>query len=422
MKNAASIKKTLSLLLALILLFAFVACGNGGDTPSAGEEISGESEVVFVKPENYATVLTVTINPQFRLYLDADGIVLAVEPVNKDAEEVKEALSFENDNYEAVVEKIVTKSEEKGYIKDNAVINVEISEIKDTAVNTVEILDKITVTVNQTATKLEVTVEIKTEDKSAVMEQPTEDATESATTEPQKTEPTEAMTTVPTQCKHTYKAATCTAPKTCSKCGATEGAAAGHNWKDATCIAPKTCKTCKATEGQAMGHSYKDATCTAPKTCSKCGATEGEMLKHTYQNGVCTCGARQLGIGIWQAYKLDGDVLEIIKVYSEGGIWEYTYLDKESEDTETIQQMIQGGCSSITYKGKTYLKYGGAGDPMYYEDIEDNSITIHIGDPSDNYPDKFTLQRHSANKLVVTSVVGCNWPGITAGMIFTYVG
>ena len=38
-------------------------------------------------------------------------------------------------------------------------------------------------------------------------------------------------------------------------------------------------------------HSWDEATCTAPKTCSTCGATEGKALGHDYQNGVCTrCG------------------------------------------------------------------------------------------------------------------------------------
>ena len=153
---------------------------------------------------------------------------------------------------------------------------------------------------------------------------------------------------------HTWTDATCTAPKTCSVCGVTEGealghsfeavvtaptcteagyttytcacgdsyvadevAALGHTWTDATCTAPKTCSVCGATEGEALGHSYEavvtaptcteagfttytcacgdsyvaeevaalghtwtDATCTAPKTCSVCGETEGEALGH----------------------------------------------------------------------------------------------------------------------------------------------
>ena len=38
-------------------------------------------------------------------------------------------------------------------------------------------------------------------------------------------------------------------------------------------------------------HSYSAATCTQPRTCS-CGATDGEPLGHSYANGTCThCGA-----------------------------------------------------------------------------------------------------------------------------------
>ena len=37
---------------------------------------------------------------------------------------------------------------------------------------------------------------------------------------------------------------------------------------------------------------FTDATCTAPKTCTVCGATEGNALDHTYVDGTCTgCGA-----------------------------------------------------------------------------------------------------------------------------------
>ena len=51
-----------------------------------------------------------------------------------------------------------------------------------------------------------------------------------------------------------------------------------HEWVDATCTAPKTSSRCGATEGEALGHDWKDATTEAPKTCSRCGATEGEKL------------------------------------------------------------------------------------------------------------------------------------------------
>ena len=83
---------------------------------------------------------------------------------------------------------------------------------------------------------------------------------------------------------HKWTDATCTDPKTCSVCGATEGEALGHSWNEATCTAPKTCSVCGATEGEALGHSWNDATCDTPKTCSVCGETEGEALGHSYDN------------------------------------------------------------------------------------------------------------------------------------------
>ena len=64
-----------------------------------------------------------------------------------------------------------------------------------------------------------------------------------------------------------------------------------HTWKAATCTAPKTCTTCGATEGN-PAHKWKSANCTAPKTCTACGKTEGVKGEHTYVNNTCkTCFA-----------------------------------------------------------------------------------------------------------------------------------
>ena len=83
---------------------------------------------------------------------------------------------------------------------------------------------------------------------------------------------------------HTWEEATCTTPKTCSECGATEGEALGHKWAEATCTEAKTCSVCGETEGKALGHTWVEATCTEAKTCSECGATEGEPLGHTVES------------------------------------------------------------------------------------------------------------------------------------------
>ena len=56
-------------------------------------------------------------------------------------------------------------------------------------------------------------------------------------------------------------------------------------------------------------HNWKSATCTAPKTCSKCNETEGDVLGHTTSTGICTrCNVRQG----WTK----SEVQSLIKVYS----------------------------------------------------------------------------------------------------------
>ena len=88
---------------------------------------------------------------------------------------------------------------------------------------------------------------------------PTNETTTTPTTEP-TTAPTTAPTTEPPH-THSFSAATCTAPKTCS-CGATEGEANGHNWKDATCSDPKKCTVCGTTSGLTAGHNFSNGKCT----------------------------------------------------------------------------------------------------------------------------------------------------------------
>lgn len=123
----------------------------------------------------------------------------------------------------------------------------------------------------------------------------TADSTATDTTEPTITPTTESTVAPTTEPPHThsFSAATCTTPKTCS-CGATEGEPNGHNWKDANCITPKSCTSCNITEGTTTEHSWKDATYASPKTCTVCGATEGNPLdvpgKENYHGHVYTGG------------------------------------------------------------------------------------------------------------------------------------
>lgn len=93
--------------------------------------------------------------------------------------------------------------------------------------------------------------------------------------------------------EHDFAVATCTSPKTCTVCGATEGEALGHDFAPATCVSPKTCrvKSCNATEGTPNGHNFAAATCTSPKTCTVCTATQGKAAGHNFVAATCTDAA-----------------------------------------------------------------------------------------------------------------------------------
>ncbi len=100
-----------------------------------------------------------------------------------------------------------------------------------------------------------------------------------------------AQSTVP-RLGHLYerviKAPTCTEGGydlyTCSRCGddykINFTMVLGHNWVDATCTTPKTCSRCDATEGEALGHAWGLPEITQPNTCTTAG-------RYTYRCTIC---------------------------------------------------------------------------------------------------------------------------------------
>ena len=49
-------------------------------------------------------------------------------------------------------------------------------------------------------------------------------------------------------------------------------------WSDPTCETPKTCIKCGETEGQPLGHIWQPRNTEVPETCSRCAATRGERI------------------------------------------------------------------------------------------------------------------------------------------------
>ena len=98
---------------------------------------------------------------------------------------------------------------------------------------------------------------------------------------PTETTPPETTEPEPTACRHSFSDATCTAPKTCSKCGETEGSTIDHTYSQATCLTPQTCTVCGATHGSTSDHTWYGATCLQEGICTVCGII-GEKGKHNY--------------------------------------------------------------------------------------------------------------------------------------------
>lgn len=60
------------------------------------------------------------------------------------------------------------------------------------------------------------------------------------------------------------------------------GCCLNHSWEEATCTQPKTCSKCGETEGEPLGHSWKEATYWEPEVCTVCNATQGQPLENYF--------------------------------------------------------------------------------------------------------------------------------------------
>ncbi len=332
-------KKIIALLMAITLIFTLCACSKSDTSLDTSSSIPADTQA-FVKPKDYASVLLITINPQFNLYLDKEGVVLAVEALNEDAKTFEKDIAFENKKFDAVVETLITKANENGFIKENATIDFKITEKKDESVDATLILNNVTKTAKETSTKLEIQTTVTTEDKTAeneaVESQPDESQpTESEPVQSEPSEQTEAHT-------HKYSDATCTEAKKCS-CGATDGAALGHDYKNGA--------------------------------CSRCNAKDPSYVTYTPLS--------QKG-GVWSVEFLNGETY----CSAELKLTEPPYIGVSTGDPlSSMEQEVQDDIrnnkdnpdymdSYIVYKGKEYWSARGSGATLKPISESDNIVTL----------------------------------------------
>ncbi len=142
-----------------------------------------------------------------------------------------------------------------------------------------------------------------------------------------------------------------------------------HQWQDATCNTPKTCEKCGVTEGDVLTHVWADATTDAPKTCTLCGLTEGEKI---VTDSRFTTAACQDLIGTWEGLiSLTG---EEIDVPTFTGTLDLTYTLVFGNDGAYSQEIVLKDKAAFLKKLQTHFA-----DEMYAQ-YEDQGLTREQAD------------------------------------------
>lgn len=179
-------------------------------------------------------------------------------------------------------------------------------------------------------------------------------------------------------CQHEWKDATCTEPKTCTKCKETEGDPLGHDWAEATCEKPKTCKRCGETTGSALGHKIDEWTTVKEATCSSTGTREGTCTR---------CGKKQQeSIAKLDHTPGDWEVSTPSTVASDGSISTGTktrsctvcgaVLDKQTYKLEVTTSQRNALRTAQSYLNTMAFSHKGLVEQLEYEGYSNEDATF----------------------------------------------
>lgn len=139
-----------------VMLFTVTSCGKevSDQTIAATEQSSEESRdaeaVMGTETEEafstekagrvgipddlvYAAVIHVKINPEFNLYLDAEGCIVYVEYLNEDAADLFETVDLTGQKLADGMETIVGAAEEKGYLTGQNEVTTDVVWVQEAA-------------------------------------------------------------------------------------------------------------------------------------------------------------------------------------------------------------------------------------------------------------------------------------------------
>lgn len=385
-------KKVLTcLLVTALLLTSLTACGNKAAETEATPQVTTKAEATtttttvttttttqaaFEKPAEYVSVVLVSINPQFRLYLDANDTVLAVEPVNSDAKQVAEKMTVKTGTIDTVMDSLITVANNDGFVKHDITVNIELTEVRSEAVNTEAVLETLKTSVESEMQELQVQADIKTTvAENAVV-----------TTTTTETVATKASTTQ-TERTTTATEATTTTVKTTTTTTTTTKPIATTTKLITTATKPTTTTT-------------KPTTTTTTKAPTTVPNYTSVLLKNGY----------------WEAMYLEQETLQIISM----GLVEELYAglglgDPLNKLPEEMREEVKPDCS--VFQGEYY--YVGRGDGDGLESVSENGASVTVKDLNGN---TLALTRISETELQVVATVPsfAVFESVPKGLVFTY--
>ncbi len=169
-------------------------------------------------------------------------------------------------------------------------------------------------------------------------------------------------------------------------------------------------------EVAAPGHTWSPATCTTPKTCTACEATEGHLADHDFNNGKCSvCEVpdpdyRAYNTGKWvrkAMVEVRGEEYLMIQTLcfdsTKGLTWSVRYFEHQEEpDPDFMEDLLNDGYM-VKYKNEYYQHFGmGEAGELDLGNSNDTQIRAEML----YYDSYIVLKRSAGNKLKVTTVGG----------------
>lgn len=174
--------------------------------------------------------------------------------------------------------------------------------------------------------------------------------------------------------------------------------------------------------GCSCQHDWQDATCSTPKTCSKCGETEGDVVAHIQGEWEIVTEATYSTPGVKKAYcTLCGEVLaeeSFIKERIQNGLFVFS--------KQELMDMLEDALAEYSddfkvYDDSEYLSVADFGDAkvdyLLYFFANSKTVTRKMNDPLNVDSLMVVFARENNRSIHISTLIECCCPEIDTTML-----